>query len=180
MFKRKSAQQNNPQPVAPSAGRPSISSVASSAQPHMGIGDRVMSFNSIETSGSQNTVKNRRMSNFLGLGGKKKDKGKEREDEVSFALLAAGCAMELSEGGEASGSTDRCSSAPCGSTPKNGSRFRPRVLHADGPELLNVEAVQTCICDGSCGSCVTGILRLLWSPLAHRLAGTSGGSWLNV
>lgn len=87
MFKRKSAQQNNPPPqqapVAPSAGRPSISSVASSAQPHAGIGDRVMSFNSIETTGSSNTVKNRRMSNFLGLGGKKKDKGKEREDQVS-------------------------------------------------------------------------------------------------
>lgn len=88
MFKRKSAQ-HNPQPVTPAAGRPSISSIASSAQPHMGIGDRVMSFNSIETSGSQNTVKNRRVSNFLGLGGKKKDKGKEREDEVSCSLLDA-------------------------------------------------------------------------------------------
>lgn len=86
MFKRKSAQNNPPPvPVAPAAGRPSISSVASSAQPHPGtaIGDRVMSFNSVETAGSQNTVKNRRMSNFLGLGGKRKDKGKEREDEVS-------------------------------------------------------------------------------------------------
>lgn len=90
MFRRKNQQQSSPQPVVTSTGRPSISSVASSAQPGHGLGERVMSFNSVET-GSTHTAKNRRMSNFLGLGGKKKDKLRERENEVSreFVLRSA-------------------------------------------------------------------------------------------